>query len=146
MTTLSYYMDTDCITVREQTNENLLHLQSLGNIQCSTKAKMIEYFCCRRIYLKYCSVAQYLISKISDFVTRKWKWYTTSHYQWTTIVMSHFRKRSSEFSVHSDGVSCEQTGRWRPERKLSTLHTGIPLFMKAIPSTKTVHNVKIHKP
>jgi hypothetical protein len=146
MTTLSYYKDTDCITVRKLTNDNLLHSQTLRNIQCGTKAKMIKYFWCWRIYLIYCSVAQHLISKISDFVTRKWKWYITSHYQWTTIVMSHFRKRSSEFSGHSDGVSCEQTGRWRSERKLSILHTGIHLFMKAIASMKTVHKVKIHKP
>jgi hypothetical protein len=55
---------------------------------------------------------QYLISSILDFLTRKWKWYTTSNIQQVAIVSRHFRKCSSKSSDHSEVVfMC--TDRWR---------------------------------
>jgi hypothetical protein len=112
MTTLSYYMTTDCFKVRKQiTVLNIYRpwgpydvVLKQGLLDCMDK-EIVEDFCCYRISL-ILQFTQYLILSTLDFLKRKWKWHTTNNIQKTVIILRHFTKSSSKSSDHSGVVSC----------------------------------------
>jgi hypothetical protein len=123
MIALSYYMAIDCIEVRKQINHNLQHLYILGTLMMWHQSKAYLTGWTRKLWNIFAVIefiwnilqfTQYLISSISDFLRRKWKWHTTSNIQQIIIVLRHFRKCFSKSSDHSV-VSCAQTDNstWR---------------------------------
>jgi hypothetical protein len=50
-----------------------------------------SFFAVTEIFLKILQFTLYLISRILDFLKRKWTWYTTSNIQQIAIILRHLK-------------------------------------------------------